>query len=356
MLAKKGPGKIRVWILVVLIILIGLGAGCQLNRARPQARHGAKMVYDPVGKQVILFGGRGSGGVLGDLFGDLWALDLDQQRWTKMDVPSGPAPRLSPGLVYDPSHHQLILFGGYRNSGRINDTWLFDLENNEWQEVFPAESPVGRSDMGLAYDENNQIAVLFGGYCIDFERDKCHDTWIFDPALNEWMEMDPVSSPPVMYGHSLDYDSKENSFSLFGGHMSEFSESGMSSAGYNNSIWSYSYQENNWVEIPPDGYNGPRKRYWHQAAYLAQEAGLFVFGGDGGYGYLDDSWIFEEDTESWSRVNPDQSPPARIVGSLVYSPDYDQLILFGGLNDDFNNLNDTWIYTASTAAWEQISP
>lgn len=353
---RKGYRKIPAWILLIFLVLTGVGTACQSNRISPQARHGAKMVYDPVGKQVLLFGGRGSGSITGDLYDDIWALNLETQTWEKLDPTSGPERRLSPGMVYDPTHHQLILFGGYKNSGRVNDTWLFDLDSNQWQEVFPAVSPPARSDMGLAYDEENQVVVLFGGYCLDFERDICHDTWIFDPALNEWTEMEPASSPPVMYGLSMDYDSRENSFLIFGGHMSEFSQGSASSAGYNGSIWSYSLEENQWVEIPRTGQMSPLPRYWHQAAYISSDGGLFVFGGDGGYSYLSDSWFFESDTASWSRTRPEESPPARIVGSLVYCPDYDQLILFGGLDKDFNNLNDTWVYSASTASWEQILP
>jgi len=189
---KMGSRK-SVIMVGLLCFLLAAIAGCQIGRKKPQARHGAKMAYDPVGKQVLLFGGRGSGSVVGDLYNDIWALDLEKRTWKKLNPSSGPEARLSPGLVYDPSQHQLILFGGYRNSGRVNDTWLFDLDDNEWQEVFPSTSPPERSDMGLAYDEKNQAVLLFGGYCLDFDRDQCDDTWVFDPAGNEWVEIHPVS-------------------------------------------------------------------------------------------------------------------------------------------------------------------
>lgn len=352
---KRGSGKPVISVLLLCLLLAVL-AGCQVGRKQPQARHGAKMVYDPVGKQVLLFGGRGAGSAVGDLYNDIWALDLERQTWEKLESSSGPEPRLSPGLVYDPSHHQLILFGGYQNPGRVNDTWLFDLDSNEWREVIPPVSPPARSDMGMAFNEKKQVVLLFGGYCLDFERDQCDDTWSFDPATNEWMELDPVSSPPVMYGHSLEYDLQEDTFVIFGGHISDFSQGSASSAGYNGSVWSYSLDENQWVEMPRGGQMSPLPRYWHQAAYIPSEGGLMVFGGDSGYTYLADSWFFASDTASWSRKRTEGSPPARIVGTMVYGPDHDQLILFGGLDKEFENLNDTWIYTVSRASWEQINP
>ena len=344
---------LRVLILSPLLIIL---AGCQLNSSIPSARHGAKLVYDPVGKQVILFGGRGEGSISGDLYNDLWALDMESHRWQKIETSSGPSPRLSPGLVYDPAHHQLILFGGYSNQGRIKDTWLFDLYSNNWEEVSPALSPPARSDMGMAYDGTNHIAVLFGGYCIENQRDMCDDTWVFDPELNSWIEMNPPSSPPVMYGHSLNYDPLKDQFLVWGGHMSRFDQGSISSAGYNDSIWSYSYSENQWQEIPSGGQSHPVARYWHQAAYDSGHPGLLVFGGDGGYSYLSDTWFFNSEAENWTRKRSEQTPPARIVGASVYSSYYEEVILFGGLDVDFSNLDDTWIYSDISGEWEQISP
>ncbi len=45
--------------------------------------------------------------------------------------------------------------------------------------------------------------------------------------------MNPPSSPPVMYGHSLNYDPLKDQFLVWGGHMSRFDQGSISSAGYN---------------------------------------------------------------------------------------------------------------------------
>ena len=168
--------------------------------------------------------------------------------------------------------------------------------------------------------------------------------------------MDPPTSPPVMYGHSLNYDPGNDQVLLWGGHMSDLERGGGASAGYNDSIWSYSYSDNRWSEIIPGAQSHPVKRYWHQAAYVSGHPGLLVFGGDSGHGYKNDVWFFDPDNESWARVISDLVPPARIVGAMVYSPDREQVILFGGLDNDFTNLNHTWIYSDISGDWEQISP
>ena len=343
-------------LIVILLLAIFLAAACQFYPAIPQARHGAKMVYDPEGEQMLLFGGRGNGSIQGDLFNDLWAFDLENQIWREITSSSPPSPRLSPGMVYDPDRHQIILFGGYGKRGRLNDTWLFDLGSYEWEEIHPEISPPARSDLGMAFDGLNQVAVMFGGYCLDHQRDYCGDTWYFDPGMNSWREVFPVESPPVMYGHSLNYDSQNGKFLLWGGHMSDFDQTGMSSAGYNGSIWSYSVSDNEWLEILPGSLSRPGARYWHQAAFVSGFPGLCIFSGDGGYGYLKDSWFFNAGDESWTRIRPEQIPPARIVGAMEYSPDFGQIVLFGGLDNDFANLNDTWIYVQASGEWQLILP
>jgi N-acetylneuraminic acid mutarotase len=350
---KNGKGLL--WVLVLFPLFVVLG-GCQWNLSVPSARHGAKMIYDPVGKQVILFGGRGEGEIVGDLLNDLWAFDLEKKNWHEIKALSGPPSRLSPGFVYDPTHHQAVLFGGYSSRGRLNDTWLLNLDNYLWEEVNPALSPPARSDMGMAYDGSNQTVLLFGGYCLENQRDLCDDTWVFDPELNNWIEMNPPSVPPVMYGHSLNYDPLNDQFLVWGGHMSSFDQGSIYSAGYNDSIWSYRYSENQWQEIPPGPQSHPSARYWHQAVFDSGAGGLIIFGGDGGQRYFNDTWLFSPEEANWTRKIPEMKPPARIVGSLIYSPDFEEVILFGGLDREFSNLDDTWIFSDSSGDWKLVSP
>ncbi|TFG50451.1 MAG: hypothetical protein E4H33_00035 [Anaerolineales bacterium] len=340
---------------LIFLILI-LGTSCQFRKAYPEARHGAKMIFDPVGNKILLFGGRGENLTGGKLLNDIWVFDSETQDWQEIKTSSPPTSRLSPGFVYDPSHHQVILFGGYTNKGRLADTWLLDLDEYQWKEIHPPHSPPARSDMGMAYDKSNQVVVLFGGYCLENQRDYCDDTWVFDPDLNHWIEMNPISSPPVMYGHSLNYGSFKQQILLWGGHMSIMDQGRISSAGYNNSLWSYSYPNNQWIELSPVNQNKPSPRYWHQAAYDSEIPGLVIFGGDGGYGFLADTWLYNPVLNSWEKIKFLQPPPARTVGSLVYSPDDEQIFLFGGLNEDMESFRDTWSFTFNEGGnWTMIS-
>jgi N-acetylneuraminic acid mutarotase len=90
----------------------------------PAARTGAKMVYDTVGRRIIMFGGCRSGN--STYFNDIWAYDSAANTWTQLD-PSGalPSSRIFPLLVWVSSAGQIVMFGGLGPVGFPNDTWAF---------------------------------------------------------------------------------------------------------------------------------------------------------------------------------------------------------------------------------------
>ncbi|HKW43178.1 MAG TPA: kelch repeat-containing protein, partial [Thermoplasmata archaeon] len=98
-----------------------------------------------------------------------------------------------------------------------------------------------------------------------------------------WSSLGTLS--PGRDGHGFVYDSKADKFILFGG--------AITSTGFTNSTWSYDYATNTWINITP-------------------------------------------------RV----SPPIRAGFGMVYDPDVDRVILFGGLGVAGavgNPLADTWV-------------
>jgi len=112
------------------------------------------MVYDPVNERVLLFGGA----VWEDkytFFNDFWSYDYATNTWNELECSPRPQGRFNHMMVYDPERHQLFLFGGFSAGDRIGDTWLYDIEANEWTQLHPLDSPAPRSDAAIAYDEEN---------------------------------------------------------------------------------------------------------------------------------------------------------------------------------------------------------
>ena len=342
----------RAYLLILLISLL-LVSGCiQLDRP-PSARYGAQMVYDPAKEQMILFGGRGDG-LLGEKsHNDTWIFDLGSESWGEMKTINPPSERLSPGLVFDPVNRQLILFGGMRNNTRFGDTWILDIESGRWEEIFSVESPFPRSDMAIAIDPINRIVLLSGGYCREDQREMCADTWIFTLDDRQWVKRYPESSPPLAYGSQMVFDPGSRQFLLWGGHMTAVEGGINNSLGYGDTLWEYTYQENQWQIIKSVG--TPPERYWHTMV-AANENTLVLFGGNGGRKFLGDTWIYETGSKKWDRSPSGEGPSPCVNPSAAFDTQGNRVILFGGLDNDSKPLRSTWEYALSSGEWTQIIP
>jgi len=101
---------------------------------QPPARAWHTMVYDPVGHKVILFGGSalGSNGPLDDT----WAYDPAVNTWTRLHPSGGqPMARAWPAMVYDPVDRRMMLFGGVGLDGYLRDAWAYDPAANTWTKL-----------------------------------------------------------------------------------------------------------------------------------------------------------------------------------------------------------------------------
>lgn len=96
----------------------------------PDARHGHSMVTLPDGR-VMMFGGEN---VEGDLFNDMHA--FEEEGWNRVTPTNAPPParKNHQAWVYDDN---MYVYGGYRDSDMLDDTWKYDLGANSWVEVQP---------------------------------------------------------------------------------------------------------------------------------------------------------------------------------------------------------------------------
>ncbi len=153
----------------------------------PSARQGAGMAEGPtLEAPVLLFGGEGPDGVLGDT----WRGSDD--RWVLQEE-AGPDARSWPALAADPVRERVVLFGGFDVEGRpLGDLWEWD-DAGGWGRREPARLPPARGGAGMTWDPANREVVLFGGRgtgpgsCAAEEPDGqedlgfCHHTWTWSP-------------------------------------------------------------------------------------------------------------------------------------------------------------------------------
>jgi N-acetylneuraminic acid mutarotase len=128
----------------------------------PDSRFAYSVVYDSGKGKVILFGGTDGG--LGPA-SDIWTYDPAATRWTKRDPGGDRLPvRIGQSVVYDPVGRKAILFGGFdEETGEVfNDTWAYDPAANTWAELHPqGELPPARGFHAMVYDSVSGRVILF---------------------------------------------------------------------------------------------------------------------------------------------------------------------------------------------------
>lgn len=188
--------------------------------SKPSPRAYTSMVYDAKHERLILFGGYGQTGALGDT----WTLDFISWNWQLKTPLISPPARYGHNMVYDEISGKVILFGGKDRTGSLlSDTWAYDYETNTWTNKEPAMSPYAGYGYGLVYDDVNKVSILYG-YSV---------TYIYRYDTNEWTNPYPSTLPTQQYNFAYAFDSESGRMIIFGGRYTtiEIDET-----------WSYNYQ------------------------------------------------------------------------------------------------------------------
>lgn len=119
-------------------------------------------------------------------------------------------------LCWDPVNREVVLFGG----GNVDvpdggfRTWLYKPSTNTWSRPSFAVEPVHRAYTSMAYDAGNRVIVMFGGDHLDY---MMNDTWVYACSTRTWHKKAPPLSPSPRYGHKLLYLPKSGSVVMLGG-------------------------------------------------------------------------------------------------------------------------------------------
>ena len=197
----------------------------------PSRRSDHAMAYNMDTKEVILFGGRIKNPSSDTSSSETWVFNTENETWSLATTMIAPSSRHGHSMVYDPVTRNIILFGGRDSAGYFqNDTWIYNATKPEWVKI-STQGPVPQARIGHAMaSDNNGTILLFGGRN---ETTYFNDTWRFDTSTLRWTLVN-VTGPSPRMGHQMVWNSKGSSFILFGGKAVE------GDAGYNNDVWEYS--------------------------------------------------------------------------------------------------------------------
>ena len=158
------------------------------DRLLPPARRDHTLVK--MGPYLLLFGGWSND----NCDNDLWLLGSNW-KWQKIGV-NGIGPCARRGHSASVINNKMYIFGGlYGFTKYLNDLFVYNAENNEWEE--PTLIGLTRPDARAWHTANvigdSQI-LIFGGTAgrLDF----FNDIWVFDTHAMFWFQIDPIGSIP----------------------------------------------------------------------------------------------------------------------------------------------------------------
>ncbi len=190
------------------------------TRKHALGRHRAAMVYDERRGKCVLFGGEGGEGDKFSAHGDTWT--YAKERWERRLTGSepGPRPRCGHAMAYDEEAEVVVLFGGTTGNPLkpqpLGDTWLFD--GAAWHPV-PGPAPPARRYAAFAYDPGLKGCVLHGGSEDDAGTRGFGDTWLFRDGI--WSRLPKAFDTGARDDHGLAYHWAAKRLVMFGGHGSE---------------------------------------------------------------------------------------------------------------------------------------
>ena len=127
--------------------------------------------------------------------------------------------------------------------------------------------------------------------------------------------------------------------------------------------WSYSFNTNTWTNLTNT--IAPPIRMGHGFVYDSTAEKFILFGGikefnwEGENEFYHDTWTYDPGTNTWTNVTPSVHPIGRWSFGMVYDSNADKTILFGGGHDIGDGSfgvadNETWAFDLSTTTWTQL--
>lgn len=283
---------------------------------------------------------------------DVWAYDAPANEWKEVGVLEAAVHGVEAHAAAYDRESDRVII-----LNKMGDTWAYQFDTSEWEKMKPMESPSGSCGHTTVYDSESDRIVLFGGFkCTSTSNPFYNDTWVYDFNADAWTEMRPSVSPPARIYHGMAYDSESDRAIIWGGRPHQEAE--------DTAVWAYDYNSNTWTVL--EATTGPTLRFAYPAmVYHPELDRVIVFGGvildsTGSSGTLiDQTWAYDFDTNAWMLLEPVTSPTARAKHAMVHDGLTGRIILFGGVTGGLFSREgidgETWIYDPTDNEWSHMA-
>ncbi|MBL8025360.1 MAG: hypothetical protein JNL74_03070 [Fibrobacteres bacterium] len=299
-----------------------------------------------------------------------------------------------PGLFYSQNSKEFILTMGNQTETGSNSVYsvqVFTHELGKWINALPNPALYGvwADSTGVAYGNGRVGGAVFGTYywifknifyggvnylrpnmgasftpraynqfCLNTDNGKAYfyvnnSTFTYDPATRLWDTLSVATHPNsgsaegwLKWG-SLVYDQHNHEVVLFGG-------GGVDNIKGTPETWTLNPTTKVWSKLSLAVQ--PSARAHAQMAYDPATKKIVLFGGDHLDCLLNDTWVYDCITKTWSKKNPALRPSPRAGHALLYLPKSGKIILMGGYSYSWSQANafEMWKYDIASDSWEMI--
>jgi hypothetical protein len=304
---------------------------------RPSTRYDHEMASISTDEKVLLFGGWSGSRYLNDT----WIYDMDITEWYKMMPPNRPRARNHLAMASINGTDKVLLFGGKNGTQSFNDTWIYDLSEDNWTNMKPIIHPNATDRHAMSTIYGTDKVLLFGGSSYSTE------TWVYDLSENNWTIKYPVMQfyPSGRHSHDMAMVSGTDEIILFGGKKGST---------LLRDVWIYDLSANYWDDVTPfpSPSGEPERRYGHTMANINGTKNVIIFGGYYLKSYvwgsqiepIRDTWIFYYNNNSWRKISPDEKWIYLEKHAMATAKGTDKIVMFAKYQ--------TRVFDLSKKAWE----
>jgi hypothetical protein len=265
--------------------------------------------------KIVVYGGRGD---FGTRLGDTWIYDLSDNIWTERFPDDDPGPRDGSSMATIWGTDKVMFYGGAGTCA--NDTWIYDLSENNWTRKYPVNHPDDIAHHSMTSICNTDKVLLFGGIYYNGGIDS-NDTWIYDLSDNNWTQVATDPTPDARSVCGLSFIYYTDKILLFGGGI----KAGPS---FLNDTWVYDVSDNKWTNTTPT--NSPEITLSPGFAALNGTDKVVMFCFSTSTGLLNRTWVYDLSENTWTEKFTDSSPTWRGHPRMASVFGTNEGILFGG--------------------------
>ena len=175
------------------------------------------------------------------------------------------------------------------------------------------------------------------------------DTWLFNLRIRTWTQVDG-DGPSPRFGHVVAVDQRARALYLFGGQHGDT---------FFNDTWRFDFESGRWRQLDDGLGQAPSPRYG-LGGVLDASGRFLISHGFTFEGRFDDTWAFDTRERTWTDLSPVTGirPLKRCLHEQVWDPSARRMLLYGGCSSGFGPCpqGDVWSYDPSARTWTELTP